>query len=697
MNPQLQTMLQQAIEAFQGGNFGSADSILKRVIAIDSRCLPALHILGLIKVSQSKFSEAAKLLGKAALLNPEDASIQYNLAKALVDSGAINESMPHHKKAVQLAPNNPEAWLNYGNAMSNLKRYSEALEFFDKALSLNVNYPEAFLNKGATLKELKRYEEALACYDKALSINTEFYEGWLKKGIALLELKRSEDSITSYDKALSLRPNCYEAWIGKAAALDSLNQFEDAITHAEQGLRLNSDIDWAYGNLVHTKQKICQLSGLDKYLTEMTKKILAGDKVSNPFPLLSLSDNSFLHKQCAEIYAKEKYPPNNCLEPIPKHPERKKIRIGYFSPDFKNHPVSILIAELIEIHDRDRFEIIAFSLRSAPRDDVVAARLRNGFDSFLDVETMSDIEVAKLAREQSIDIAVDLSGFTLDSRTGIFSYQAAPIQVNWLGYPGTFGAGFIDYIISDYAIIPESHQSHYIEKIAYLPHTYMVDDSKRVASERIFTRQEFGLPEDKFVYCCFNNGYKFNEQILDSWSTILENAKNSILWVSENNEVFQKNITAEFENRGIDKSRIIFLKKIDSMADHLARYALADLFLDTFPYNAHTTALDSLKAGVPVLACPGNSFASRVTASLLTAIGIPELISKNQTEYETLAIEMASNPEKLAAIKQKLANNRLSAPLFNTPLFARHLEAAYSSMMKRYWDDLPPAHIHIKP
>jgi predicted O-linked N-acetylglucosamine transferase (SPINDLY family) len=322
-------------------------------------------------------------------------------------------------------------------------------------------------------------------------------------------------------------------------------------------------------------------------------------------------------------------------------------------------------------------------------------RLRKSFDHFIDVDSMSDSEIAQLARELEVDIAIDLTGLTQYCRTRIFSYRAAPIQVNWLGYPGTIGADFIDYIIADKTIIPDSCQQFYNEKVVYLPDTYMVDDSKRIASPKVLTREDFGLPNNAFVFCCFNNDFKFNPQVLDGWSRILLAVQNSVLWISENNESFRNNVMTEFEKRGIDTSRVIFARRVELMADHLARYALADLFLDTHPYGAHTTAVDSLKAGVPVLTQMGQSFPSRVAASLLNAMNLPELITYSQEEYEALAIELAMNPQKLIDITLKLSNNRFSTPLFNTPLFAKNIEAAYSKMYERYQANLQPDHISV--
>jgi predicted O-linked N-acetylglucosamine transferase (SPINDLY family) len=428
-------------------------------------------------------------------------------------------------------------------------------------------------------------------------------------------------------------------------------------------------------------------------LEDISKKVMGDKKVATPFTLLALNDDALLHKQTAQIFAQDKYLFNASLGPILKRPQGQKIRVGYFSPDFRNHPVSFLTVELYELHDRERFETFAFSLQKSPIGDEMNERLRKSFDRFIDVDNISDKAVAQLARELEIDIAIDLAGPTQFSRTGIFSYRASPIQVNWLGYPGTIGVNFIDYIIADKTIIPAQSQKFYTEKVVYLPHTYMVDDSKRIVSSRIFTRGECGLPENAFVFCCFNNDYKFNLQVLDCWSRILMTTKNSVLWISENNEYFKVNITAEFEKRGVDAARVIFAQRVDLMEDYLARYSLADLFLDTHPYNAHTTTVDSLKAGVPVVALLGQSFASRVAASLLNAIGLPELITNTQEEYEALAIELAMNPKKLAEIKLKLANNRLTTPLFDTQLFAKNLEAVYIKMYERYQAGLEPDHV----
>lgn len=661
MNPQIIFLLNKSLEALRNSNLESAEQYLKQAIQLDKKNYHVFRLLGVVFAQRKQYLKALEYL----------------------------------KKSIDIFPKNALAFSNLGNVYLELKDYENALIAYEKSIKIDPVYEEAWSNKGNLLRKLKAYDEALAHHDKALSLNPEYAEAWSNKGNTLNELKRNEEALSHYECAISLNPYYAEAWSNKGSVLHELKRYDEAIAHYNRALSLKPNIDWVSGDLLHTKMKICSWSGLTEALEDISKKVVADERVINPFPLLALNDDAPLHKKCSEIFTQSRYQSNPVLGPILKRPKSKKIRIAYFSPDYRNHPVSLLTSELFEVHDRDRFEVFGFSLQKAPIGDETNLRLRRGFDRFIDVDEMSDREIAQLARELEIDIAIDLAGLTQHSRTGIFSYRAAPIQVNWLGYPGTIGADFNDYIIADEIIIPESHQQFYAEKIVYLPNTYMVDDSKRTASTRVFTREEFGLPKNMIVFCCFNNDYKFNPQVLDGWSRILLAAKNSVIWISENNEYFRANILNEFESRGVDPDRIIFAQRVEMMADHLSRYALVDLFLDTHPYNAHTTALDSLKAGIPVLTLMGQSFASRVAASLLNAISLPELITITQEQYETLAIELALNPQKLADIKLKLANNRMTTPLFDTPLFAKNIEAAYIKMIERYWADLLPDNINL--
>jgi predicted O-linked N-acetylglucosamine transferase (SPINDLY family) len=438
--------------------------------------------------------------------------------------------------------------------------------------------------------------------------------------------------------------------------------------------------------------KICSWLDLADSLDDLSKKVISNEMASLPFPLLALNDDAALHKKSSEIYSQHKYSKNLALGLIHKIPPQGKLRIGYFSPDFRNHAVSFLMAELFELHDKNRFEILAFSF-GADDKSPMRSRLSQAFNQFIDVSNMSDLDVAKLARELRIDIAVDLGGFTADSRTGIFSYRAAPVQVSYIGYLGTMGAEYYDYLLADETIIPVGLQKFYSENIAYLP-SYQVNDRKRIISDRLFTRQELGLPQKEFVFCCFNNNYKILPDTFSSWVRILQAVDGSVLFLYGENKWAEANLRKEAEVRGIDKTRLIFGGYLPQ-DEYLARYRACDLFLDTFPYNAGTTASDALWTGLPVLTLMGESFASRVAASLLNAIDLPELITNTQEEYEALAIELAMHPHKLAEIKLKLANNRLTTPLFDTPLFTKNLEATYIKMYERYQNDLQPDHISI--
>jgi predicted O-linked N-acetylglucosamine transferase (SPINDLY family) len=399
-----------------------------------------------------------------------------------------------------------------------------------------------------------------------------------------------------------------------------------------------------------------------------------------------------LHKKCSEIYIQSRYPFNPVSEPILKRPQSQKIRVGYFSADFKNHPVAYLISELFELRDRSQFEIYGFSLVKAV--DEMSRRFQLAFDHFIESQGMSDIEIAQSSRDLNIDIAVDLTGFTQDARTGIFSYRPAPIQVNYLGFPGTMGADYIDYIIADKTLIPLDAQSSYTEKVAYLPNSYQANDRKRAIAEKKFTRHQLGLPEDEFVFCCFNNNFKILPVTFASWMRILKAVEGSVLWLLADNPTAKNNLIKEATARGLDSCRLIFAERMP-LPEHLARHRQADLFLDTLPYNAHTTCSDALWAGLPVLTLMGSTFPGRVGASLLKAIDLPELITNTQEEYEAMAIELAINPQKLRDIKLKLARNRLTTPLFDTPLFTKNLETIYTKMMERYQADLQPDHITI--
>jgi predicted O-linked N-acetylglucosamine transferase (SPINDLY family) len=476
--------------------------------------------------------------------------------------------------------------------------------------------------------------------------------------------------------------------------LKDLKRLDEAMASYESAIALNPDLAFILGDIYFTKMQFCIWDDLANHLNELTKKINNGEKVINPFPLLALIDNPEIQRKAAEIFTNEKCPQSNILPKIDRYSEHTKIRIGYFSPDYRNHAVAYLIAELFEIHDRNQFEIYAFYFGPDTQDEM-NLRIKVGVDHFYDVRTMSDIDTAILARSVELDIAVDLGGFTQLSRPRIFAMSAAPLQVNFLGYPGTMGVDYMNYLIADRTLIPEEKQHHYSEKIVYMPNSYQVNVSKRSVSETPLLRHEFGLPSTGFVFSCFNNSFKITPSTFTVWMRILKAVRGSVLWLFENNKNAAKNLKKEAIKFGINGDRLVFAAHMP-VEEHLNRIKQADLFIDTLPYNAHTTTSDALRMGVPVLTCIGSSFASRVAASLLNAVNLPELITTTQDQYESLAIELATNPEKLKIIKDKLVNNLPTAPLYDTPLFTRHLESAYLTMYDRYQNGLDPDHIYVE-
>jgi predicted O-linked N-acetylglucosamine transferase (SPINDLY family) len=377
------------------------------------------------------------------------------------------------------------------------------------------------------------------------------------------------------------------------------------------------------------------------------------------------------------------------------YPRHNKIRLGYFSPDFREHPVSDLIAELLEIHNRNEFEIHAFSC-GRDTQDKMNLRIKAGVDYFHDVHKQPDQDIAMLARSLKIDIAIDLGGYTQGARTRVFSMSAAPIQTCYLGYAGTMGTDYMDYLICDRLVIPKDKQNYYTENLVYMPNSYMVNDSQIKPSDKTFTRNDLNLPTEGFVFCCFNSIYKITPDVFAGWMRILQVVSESVLWIYSKNSFAIENLKQEATRLGVDENRLIFASRLELKEDHLKRIQSADLFLDTLPFNAHTTASDALRVGLPVLTRMGESFTSRVAASLLNAVNLPELITTSQEEYEALAIELATNPKKYKSLKDKLINNLPKAPLYDTPLFTRHIESAYKTMYERHREGLKPENIYVE-
>lgn len=598
------------------------------------------------------------------------------------------------KKALKMAPKNSEIFRLIGIVYAFRGEPQEAIKMFDGSIKINPNNFLAHSNRGNVLKDLHQYDLALKSFDRSIALQPDYAEAYNNKGNLLQSLKKFDSALENYDKAIALRPNYAEAYGNIGNALQCLNLYSLALNAYNKGISVGLDSNKHLDSLTHSKMRICSWSGISKLFEEIADKSLGGGALVHPFCLSSYIDDPFLIKKVTQAYVSSKYPDNSELLGAIPLAERHKLRIGYFSADFRNHPVSFLIAGVIETHNRDEFEVIGFST-SLSKSDEMTARLQVGFDRFIDVALKSDKQICELARELGIDIAVDLGGLTQDARPGIFATRAAPIQISYIGYLGTMGAPYIDYMIADEVIVPKNLQSAYSEKIIYLP-SYQANDSRVEISDRIFSREELGLPRNGFVYCCFNNSYKFTPDIFDSWARILENVEDSVLLLYAENDDIKTNLSNEIELRGIGKERLVFGERLPR-PDYLARYRSADLFLDTSPYNAGATASDSLRAGLPVLTLLGQSFSARMSASLLRAIGLPELITSSRDEYESLAISMGLNPIMMNEIKAKLLRNRESMLLFDTASFTKNLESAYRVVYEHWQSGLSPDHVWISP
>jgi predicted O-linked N-acetylglucosamine transferase (SPINDLY family) len=612
----------------------------------------------------------------------------------LRDLGRYQDALASYDRSLELKPDEAEAFYQRGNTLLKLKRPDDALASYDRALKLSPDYADALYNCGVALQSLKRPEEALAHYDRALQLKPDDAQALNNRGNALLDLRRPDEALTSYDRALSLNPDYLEALHNRGLALLELKRPEDTMKSYSTLLELAPDYHFVKGKLLHAKMSCCDWEQLIPLTASIEKDIRAGKQSAEPFGYQAISNSPQDLRRCAEIYAAANYPNSGVQLWTGERYNNAKVRIGYLSGEFRNQATSILMTELFELHDKNRFELVAFDNGWDDASEI-RERIENAFSEIIDITRLDELEAASVIRQKKIDILINLNGYFGRDRQGVFSYRPCPVQVNYLGFPGTLGADYIDYIIADPHVIPRGHDAFYVEKIVYLPDTYQVNDSRRSIAERVPTRAEAGLPDTGFVFCCFNNSYKITPEIFDLWTRLLKNVAGSVLWLAQDNVAASRNLRREADERGVAPERVIFAPRI-KLDGHLSRHRLADLFLDTLPCNAHTTASDALWAGLPVLTCMGGTFAGRVAASLLNAVGLPELATDSLDNYEKLALELAMKPAMLYDFRARLARNRYTHPLFDADRFRRHIESAYITMHDRVQQGEPPASFAVQ-
>jgi protein O-GlcNAc transferase len=707
--------LDNALRLRRAGRLVEAAEIYSRILLADPRHFEALHALGLLRYQSGRIDEAERLIGAAIAVQPRAADAIYNRAcllqklgrtddaiacfgdaisvrpgyvEALTNRGGVlmqlaryDEAKADFDAAVLHAPALAQAWNNCGSAATKLRGYDEALESFDRALALRPDYADAWKNRGLVFLLQGLREKALADFDKAVALDPNSAEAWENRGNALSLLNPAE-AVASFDRALLLRPDHAETIFRRGNALLSLKRFEEAAADYDRVLTLVPDYRYASGNAVFCALHCCDWGAAEKNLARTLSDVQAGKRVLAPFVAVAAALQPADLLEVSRQWVAEECPPVNPPLWHGRAYAHDRIRVAYLSANFNDHAVARLIAGVFERHDRERFETIGVSFGRSGGD--MHTRLSRAFEHFVDVRAKTDAESARLVRQLEADIAIDLMGFTEHCRPGILAFRPAPVQVNYLGFPGTMGADYIDYIIADAVVLPRDQQRYFAEQIVHLPDCYLPNDSARAIAQRAPTRSEAGLPDESFVFCSFNQTYKFAPDMFQVWMRLLRATEGSVLWLQDFPAAAVRNLKREAEARGVDARRLVFAPFAATVEDHVARLSLADLFLDTLPYNSHTSACDALFAGVPMVTCLGAGFAGRVAASTLLAHGLPELVTESLSAYEDLALAIARDPRTSAALKAKVARHLKTHPPFDTARFTRHLESAYTTMWERH-------------
>lgn len=626
-----------------------------------------------------------------SFLEESDAHFQQGMAHAR--SRDFHSAADSFAKAAAADPQNYGAYNNLGNALAAMGRHPEAIEAFPRALRIHPHYAQAYFNLGASLQVLGARDEAFACFVRTLEIDPGHDEALYYLGMEHQEAGRLNEALACYRRAADLNPNAAHVYLAMGRALRGLNQSQAAMQAFDKALNLNAGDSVVCAELLHHLASNCDWDRLASRQQLIRDLGIGGDPVP-PFAMLALEDNPARHRLRSEKFAAASF---SGVVPLPvaarpaTRPQR--LRIGYFSSDLHDHAILHCTARMFELHDRERFSVQAFSFGPA-KTGAMRDRAARAFDKFHEVGHLDDQEIAELAREEKLDIAVDLNGYTEHQRLGIFARRPAPVQMTYLGFPGTLGSTFIDYLIADKVIVPDQHRDAYSERLIYLPHTYQATDNSRGIPKPASSRTAAGLPADGFVFCCFNNSYKISRVEFEIWTALLRQVDGSVLWLAATAGSMEGNLKRECAHRGIDPNRLIVSQRT-SHDQYLRRLCLADLFLDTFNYNAHGTASDALWAGVPLVTKAGEGFASRVGASLVQAAGLPELVTHDERAYFELALALANDAARLASIRQRLAANRSAAPLFDTEMLTSNIEKAYDRAYGRYIDGQQPADIVV--
>jgi predicted O-linked N-acetylglucosamine transferase (SPINDLY family) len=714
--------------ALRRNDYAAAEQWLNRAVAINPGNAAVQSNRAVALLALGRAADALASSERAIALNPAFAEAHSNRGRALCALGEPAEGLACYERALALAPGLQEAHRGRIGALQALERHEAALVAADVALRTVPDSAELWSMRGAVLAKLHRAVEALAAFDRALSLRPDFADAWNNRGTALRDLRQPEVALQAVARALELRPQFAEALCNLANLRLDAGQFAAAIDACERALAIRSGMvdalsirgaalrfahryteaaadyrrllalapgfEYAAGHLFWLQAALCDWAERAVRGAGILAAVERGERAASPHTFLAVVDAPAAQLQCARTYVAN-FP---VLAPLWSGARRahERMRIAYLSADFHDHPVAHLMAGVWERHDRRRFETIGVSLRREVAGDAMHGRVRRAFEQFHDVSEVSDRDVAELLRRLEVDVAVDLNTHTHGGRLGILAYRPAPIQVNFLGFAGSSGAACVDYVLADAVAVPVGHERFFSERIVRLPHCFLPNDDGQPIGPPP-RRRDLGLPDAGFVFCAFNNPYKLNPTLFDIWMGLLRETPGSVLWLRGGEPTLIANLEREARSRGVDPARLVFAPRVASMDAHLARYCAADLFLDTLPYGAHATARDALWAGLPVLTCAGDAFASRVAASLLGALGMPELVTSSLADYAARALDYAREPARLLPLRQALVDRSATSPAFQTDLYRRHLEAAFTLMCERHQRGAPPQSFDVPP
>ena len=677
-SPDLLPKLREAIALHQDGRLVEAEVAYLRVLEGEPDHPHVLRLLAAIRHQQGRHVEALDMLDRVLNADAARAEAHRDRGDILMALGRLTEAVASYDRALALKPCVADTHYNRGGALLGLGRFGEAVASYDEAVALRPDHAPAHGNRGNALLALGYAEKALTSYNRAVALAPDDAAAHHNRANALLTLRRFEEAAAGYDRVIALKPDAAQAYANRGNALRELQRLEEALASHDKALTLAPRHKYALGTAADCAMRLCDWGWRERHQANLCSGIIERTSVVAPFVALNHFDDPALLLRCAETWVTDQIGVTSRLRAAGPVWRNDRIRVAYLSADFRRHATAYLIAELIERHDRERFEVVGVSFGPDDGSDM-RARLINAFDRFVDVADSDDEKAARLIKRAGVDIAIDLMGHTQHARPGILALRPAPIQASYLGFPGTTGADFIDYVIADPIVVPFDRQPFFTEQIVHLPNCYQVNDTTRKIAAHTPTRAECGLPTEGFVFCCFNTAWKITPAVFELWMRLLGAVPGSVLWLLSDNPHAEANLRREAAARGTDPMRLVFADRV-APEEHLARHRLADLFLDTLPYNAHTTASDALRAGLLLVTCRGEAFAARVAASLLHAVGLPELVTSSLADYEALALRLATDDALRRQFRKRLEENRPMRPLFDTECFRRHIEAAYQTM-----------------